>query len=111
FDQAGNVGEHELAALVTDYAELRAQRRERVVADLGAGIADGVEEGRLARVGKPDEADVRKQLQSQPHPHLLARFARLMLPRSAVGRGLVAGVAAAAQAALQEGDPLTDFGE
>ena len=75
-DQAGNVGEHELAALVADDAELRAERRERIVADLGRGVGDRVEEGRLAGVGKPDQADVGEQLQAQPHPHLLARHRR-----------------------------------
>ena len=35
-DQAGNVGDDELAALVADDAQLRAERGERIVADLGA---------------------------------------------------------------------------
>ena len=34
-DQPGDVGEHELAALVADDAELRAERGEGIVADLG----------------------------------------------------------------------------
>ena len=101
-DQPGNVGEHELAALVADDAELRAERRERIVADLGRGVGDRVEEGRLAGVGQADQADVGEQLQAQPHPHFLARHAGLVLARGAVGRGLVAGVAAAAHAALEE---------
>ena len=75
-DQAGDVGEHELAALVADDAELRAERREGIVADLGAGVADRVEEGRLAGVGQADEADVGEQLEAQPHPHFLARHRR-----------------------------------
>ena len=37
-DQAGDVGEHELAALVADDAELRAERGEGIVADLGDGV-------------------------------------------------------------------------
>ena len=71
-DQPGNVGEDELAALVADDAELRAEGGERIVADLGAGVGDGVEEGRLAGVGKADEADVGEQLEPQPDPHFLA---------------------------------------
>ena len=39
FDQPGNVGEDELAALVADDAELRAERGERIIADLGRGVA------------------------------------------------------------------------
>ena len=63
----------ELAALVADDAELRAERRERIVADLGRGVGDRVEEGRLAGVGKADQADVGEQLEPQPDPHFLAR--------------------------------------
>ena len=102
-DQARDVGEDELAALVADDPELRAQRRERIIADLGAGVGDRIEEGRLAGVGQADEADVGEQFEPQPQPHLLAGDAGLVLARSAVGRGLVAGVAAAAHAALEQG--------
>jgi hypothetical protein len=48
---------------VADDSELRAKGRERIGADLGAGIGDGVEEGRLAGIGKADEPDVGEQLQ------------------------------------------------
>ena len=106
FDQAGNIGEDELAALVADDAELRAERGERIIADLGLGVGDRIEEGRLAGVGQADEADVGEQFEAQPHPCFLARRAGLVLARGAVGRGLVAGVAAAADAALQQGDAL-----
>ena len=83
-DQPGNVGEDELAPLVADDAELRAERRERIVADLGGGVGDRVEEGRLAGVGQADQADVGEQLQAQPDPHLLARPAGC---RAGAGRG------------------------
>ena len=65
----------------------------------------------LPALGSPSEADVGEQLEAQPHPHLLARLAGLVLARGAVGRGLVAGVAATAHAALKEGDPLADLGQ
>ena len=55
-DQAGNVGEDEVAALVADDAELRVERGERIIADLGLGVGDGVEEGRLAGIGQADQA-------------------------------------------------------
>ena len=67
-DQSRDVGQHELAALVADDAELRAKRRERIVADLGGGVGDAVEEGRFAGVRKSDKADVGEQLQPKPHP-------------------------------------------
>src|SRR3546814_6677731 len=53
-----------------------------------------------------DEAGVGEQLQPQPHPHLFARPAGAVLARGAVGRAFVAGVAAPAVAAAQEGDAL-----
>ncbi len=106
FDQAGDVGKDELAALVADDSELRAERRERIVADLRRSIGDAVEEGRFARVGKADEADVGEQLQPQPDPHFLALDARLVLARGAVGRAFVAGVAAATHAAFEQHDAL-----
>ena len=51
------------------------------------------------------------QLEAQPDPHFLARPAGAVLARGAVGRGLVAGIAAAAVAALEQDDPLADLGE
>ena len=105
-DQAGYVGEDELAALVPDDAELRAQGRERIIADLRGGVRDAVEEGRLAGVRKADEPDVGEQLQPQPDPHLLALDAGLVLARGAIGRAFVAGVAAAAHSAFEQDDAL-----
>ena len=110
-DQAGNVGEHEVDALVTDDAELGMKRRERIVADLGLGVGDGVEEGRLAGIGQPDQPGVGDQLEAKPHPQLRARPAGAVLARRAIGGGLEAGIAAAALAALQQHDPLADLGE
>ena len=111
FDQPGNVGDDELAALVADHAELRAERREGIVADFGGGVGDGVEEGRFAGVRKADEADVGEQLEPQPQPQFLAVLAGLVLARGAIGRGLVAGVAAAAEPAREHGHALTFVGQ
>ena len=102
---------HELAALVADDAELGTERGEGIVADLGLGVGDGVDEGRLAGIGQADQADVGEQLEPQPDPHFLARPAGAVLARGAVGRGLVAGIAAAAVAAFQEDDALALFGK
>src|SRR5438309_6854367 len=94
---------------MADDAELRAEGREGIVANLGAGVADGIEQGRLAGVRQTEEAHVGEQLEAQPHPHLLAVLARLVLARGAIGGGFVAGVATPAHAALQEGDALPDL--
>ena len=75
-DQAGNVGEHEFAALRVHDAELRMQRGEGIVGDLRFRRADDGEEGRLAGVGQADEAGVRDQFQPQPDPALFARPGR-----------------------------------
>ena len=107
----GNVGEDEIDALVADDAELGMEGGEGIVADLGLGVGDGVEEGRLAGIGQADQAGIGDQLEAQPDPHLLAGPAGAVLARGAVGRGLVAGIAAAAVAALQQDDALADLGE
>ena len=106
FDQAGNVGQHEFAAVDPHHAELRMQRGERIVGDLRLGGADRGEEGRLAGIRQADEAGVGDQLQPQPDPALLARLAGIGVARRAVGRGLEMRVAEAAIAALGEHDAL-----
>ena len=45
FDQAGDVGQHEFAAVDVDDAELRMQCRKGIVGDLGLGRTDSGEEG------------------------------------------------------------------
>ena len=77
FDQAGDVVEvdfrrHQfgaldgrgdlLQALVGDLGDgdVRLDRRERVVARLGAALGQGVEEGRLAGVRQPDDPDLHR---------------------------------------------------
>ena len=86
FDQAGNVGQHEFAAVALDHAELGMQRGEGIVGDLRLGRADRGEEGRLAGVRQADEAGIGDQLQAQPDPALLARLAGIGVARRAVGR-------------------------
>ena len=65
FDQAGNVGEHEIAVVDLHHAEAGMQRRERIIGDLRLGGGDGGEQRRFAGVGQADEADVGDQLQPQ----------------------------------------------
>src|SRR5262247_3800699 len=110
-DQARNISEYELAAVDLDHAELGMQCRERVVGDLRLGRAHRREEGRLARVGQPDNAGVRNQLEAQPDRELLARLAGIGMARRTVGRTLEMGVAEAALTAAREHRPLTYIGE
>ncbi len=110
-DQARNVGKHELTLLVADDPQLRAERGERIFADLGNRVGGAIEEGRLAGVGQPDQPAIGHQLKSEPDVALLARPSGAMLARGAIGRGLVAGVAAPAVAALEEVNALPFVGE
>src|SRR5262245_2489096 len=111
FDQTRNIGEHELALVDRDHAELRMQRGERIVGDLRPRRAHGGKEGRLAGIREPDDAGVSDQLQAQPDRALLARLARIGVARRAVGRGLEVRVAEAAVAAFGEHRALAHLGE
>ena len=84
-DQAGNIGEHEFAPVAADHAELRLQRRERIVGDLRLGGAHRGEECRFSGIRQPDEAGIGDQLEPQPDraffagcPGLARRGARLV---------------------------------
>jgi hypothetical protein len=51
-----------------DHGDVRLDRGERVVADLGRGRGEGVEQGRLARVRKADDPDLHGSGTSSPKP-------------------------------------------
>ena len=91
-----------------DGAEVGVLGRERIVGDLGMGPRDPREQRRLAGVRQADQADVGDDLQFQGDPALLARLARLGLPRGAVGARLEVGVAVPAAAAPGDDDPVAD---
>ena len=110
-DQAGNVGQHELARVDADDAEIGVQGGEGIVGDLGLGRRHRREEGRLAGIGQPDQPGVGDQLEPQPDGHLLAGQAGVGASRRLVGRGLEMLVAEAAIAALGELDALADPGQ
>ena len=110
-DQAGNIGEHEVAAADPDHAEIGMERGERIVGDLGLGGRHGGEEGRLAGIGQADESGVGNELQPQPDALLDAVLAGIGMAWRLVGRGLEMGVAEAAIAALEEADALADRGQ
>ena len=98
-DETGHVGDRRpalvLVAEVHD-AEVRLERRERVVGDLGPRRGERREQRRLAGVRQPDEADVGDEPELQPQPVLLARLALLGVARRLVGRGREMRVAEAA---------------
>ena len=83
-------------------AEIRMQRRERIVRDFRPRGRDRADEGRLAGVRHAEQADVGEHLELELE---LARFARLAareLARRAIGARFEVDVAQAALAALRE---------
>ncbi len=104
FDQAGDVGHHELGAVAraTDPydTEMRLERREGVGGDLGLGRRHRRDQRRLAGVGETDQRHVGHQLELHVQPELLPLLALLGEGRGAPAVGEKARVAPAALAAL-----------
>ena len=100
FDQAGQIGDHEIGAADAHHAELRIQRGERVIGDFRLGRGDAREESRFARIGQADQADIGDQLQPQPDGFFFCRLAGIGVARRLVGRTLEMRIAEAAIAAL-----------
>ena len=96
-DQAGDVGDDELGGVVEAHdAEVRLERRERVVGDLRLGRRDHADQRALADVREPDERDVGHQLHLELEPALLAVLALLGEARRPALVGQELGVAAPA---------------
>jgi len=112
FDQPGHVGDDE-AAIVAEahHAQIRRQRRERIVGDFGTGRGNAGDQRRLAGVWKTHQADVGQQLQLQPQVLDLTRLARLHLARGAIGRRREMRVAEPAAAAARDQHALILLGE
>ena len=99
FDEAGNVRRHEAAVAVAHHPQVRRQRGEGVVRNLGPRRGDDRYQRGLACVGQPDEAHVGQQPQLQPKLPLLSGQARLGETRRLARSGGEAAVALAALAA------------
>ncbi len=85
-----------------DDAEIRRQRRERVVGDLRPRGGDARNQRRLAGVRKADEPDVRQQLEMEPEVFLFAGQTRFGPPRRAVRRRRKVRVSTPAEPALRD---------
>ncbi len=70
FDQPGDVGENELAAVDFHDPEAGFEGGERIVGDLGTGRRYPGDEGRLAGVGEAHEGGVGHQFQFEDEPPL-----------------------------------------
>src|SRR5205085_12681550 len=84
-DQARDVGDHE-PTVASEDAEVRRERGERIVRDLGPRGGQRAEERRLAGVRKPDETEVRDGVELELEGTLLALLAGLRHPGDAVLR-------------------------
>ena len=112
FDEARHVGHDEAAVVAQGHdAQVRRQRRERVVGDLRPRGRDARDERGLAGVREADETDVGQELELQPQLLRLAGHARVRAARRAVRGGREAGVAAAALAAGRDEDTLARLGQ
>ena len=65
FDQAGDVGEHEFAAIDLDHPELRMQCGERIIGNLGLGRAHRRQQSRFAGIGQTDDSGIGNKLKPQ----------------------------------------------
>ena len=114
-DQARDVGDHEVGVVVELHdAEVRLERRERIVGDLRLRRRDHADERRLAGVREPDEGDVGHQTEFEPQPVLLAVFALFGEARGATLVRQELGVAAPAAPARRGQPPVAvvdEFGE
>ena len=108
FDQPGHVGDDERAlAGQADDAEVGAERGEGIVGDLRPRRRDARNHRRLPGVGEADQPDVGEQLQMEPEILFLAGQARFGAARRAIGGRGELRVAAAADAALGDQEPLS----
>ena len=77
FDQARDIGDDEIVFVALDHAEIRNERRERIIGDLGARRADAGDERALADRRHADERSVGHELHLELDPRFGCRFAQL----------------------------------
>ena len=85
-DQAGNVSDNDLVVIDAGDTELRHQRGEGIVGDLGASPADRGEKCRFTRIRQPHQTDIGDQFEAQPDPMLLAGAAIVGTTRRLIDR-------------------------
>src|SRR5215472_4307715 len=111
FDQSRDIGEHELAPIDVDHTELRMQRGEWIVGNLGLGCAHRGEKSGFAGVWKADNPGIGDELEPQPNRELDAGLAGIGVTRRAIGRAFEMGIAESAIAAARQHNALFDFGQ
>jgi len=111
FDQAGQVGQYKIRRIDAHHAQLRCERRERIIGDLRPRRRDAGEEGRFSRIRPADQAGIGNQLQLEDDGLHFGRLARIGAARRLVRRALEMGVAETAIAALEQHDALAGLRE
>ena len=96
FDQAGNVGHHELVIIKTDHAQMRLEGGEGVVGDLGLRRRHSRDERALPGVWEPHQGHIGHELEFEVQPALLTEFRLLGKRRRPATVREKPGVAAAA---------------
>ena len=92
-------------------AEMRDQRGERVVGDLGRRARDGADERALAGVGEAENADIGQHLELEAEVFRFASLARLGAPRGAIVGRREMHVAAPAPPASRHDLALSGFAD
>jgi hypothetical protein len=111
-DQAGHIGDHELAAVGRiDRAEHGLQRREGVVRHLRSRIRDPSQQGRLACIGKADERSICEEFEAKLKLCLLPIESDLGEAWGLPRRRREAAIAPAAVAAAGDDDAATHMRE
>jgi len=113
FDQPRNIGDDErlVAAIYRNHAELRFERRERIVRNLRPGCGNAGDQCGLAHVRVAHQAGVGQEFELQPQRFFFAESAILRFMRHAVRSGLEEGIAMASASALSDQDPLVGLGK
>src|SRR5690606_18705238 len=106
-DQPGNIREHEaLLDADADDAEVRVQRRERIVGDLRPRRGQRARQRRLAGIRRAEQANVGEDLERELQVPLLAGLAARELPRRPVHAALERRVPAPSPAAARDEQPV-----
>ena len=107
-NQARDIGHDETAMSIDlDHPQIRHQRSEGIIGDLRPRRRHRPDQGRLARIWQPQQADIRQHFQFKLQRALFAFRSRAGLSRRPVGAGFVARVTEAVPTALGHNKPVT----
>ena len=106
FDETWDVGEDDFLVVDHRHPQIRLQGGKGILGDFGMGVREHGQQGTLTSIGYTYDAHVGDELEFQPQPSFLTRFALFGQSRRLVDRGTKGSVAAAAAAASGHQQPL-----